>query len=1247
MKDKAPNNAPDADDMKLHVSDPNGYGELLEKVPMRTLTQYVLNFKFVSRSKQVMGTALGSHAGLWVLILFNLCVQVGAAYLLQDQLYILATGRDKQFPGLAGCLKNGCFGEPAPGGKSQIKSYIGRFMWLYLTAMVLLLIMSLTGDLINAWMRKNVASMFHRRLLRKDKLLYRLTVDGTLDNIDQRVTADVQAMLDGFCTVLFGNSADYLAYPWAFMITRFTCAITNVFSLSDVDSSEKRAKIMGVIFASVAVAVAAYILPSNHISKLFYRGQRYEGDFRKSHTRVVLNAEQISTLRGEPAEKNLADQQYERLDENNKTYYTWQGGLLFLRLAVTVSIPACSYICLAFTKMRSTTTANFFQKQVGDVFEYILYFPVFVERLAFACGAAHRIGQLLEEMDRFEACPVVTKVENSDDRIELRNVKANPPVPIDQSAGRGNDVFGIGTSGHALFENVSFCVKRGESACIVGPSGCGKSSLLRVMAGLWGIDSGVVVKPAKVGSDGVFFLPQKPYVFPGTLVQQVLYPEVVDDETKMDKVKSVIKDTYLQHVVEKYGLEREVNWSNVLSFSEMQQLNFARMFYHGPTFCLADESTSALDLRLESYLYEECTKRGVSMISIAHRPSVIPHHMHVIRYVSESHSWEQVDSSTIESGGKFPTDGLEQAQHMAEPVREEEEEVDEGMGFLFMRRFFRLIQMAIGEARMQVFLIWLIQFLAMGVYGGLTIEIFRDYGTSSIIAQITGTKPYTETDLQSAMNRCGVIIGLNMVNAFVQAVSAFVGALLAVRIQHAVVGVFHKSYFTPGTVYHVNRIMGERGIDQRIVQDLTGLREATAWVFGNPFTYCNYRFGVLPLFVVWSIMMGYAFSKGWELSMFLFGFMIISFIWQIIASVVTSKKVVRRQRMEGDLRLHLGRTLQNIETITFFGGQEQEMETAERLLEELTVGRVWYYVWSSVTTLPTVWMYYWLQTGIYVMAAVVAVWWAPGSSATSPSNLFTTINFDIIWAKATQLLIMCLGGLGMVIGFTHRVMHAVEKAEEARDEVLAMQQKRGSNNKGIQLDTAVVVPGAGKGAVLVPEVKLDVSKGDSLMVTGYGKSSVLRQLAGMWPVTGSVSVPTHGKGGVFFVPQANYTVQGTLAAQVVYPNLLSETPGDFDEIAHILEVVGLGDIVKRWGLHRVVNWDAVLSGGECQRLGFARVLYHNPMIAVMDESSSALDMKTEARCFDAVAAKNITLVSFAARPSVAEYHKKVLELGSP
>ena len=86
---------------------------------------------------------------------------------------------------------------------------------------------------------------------------------------------------------------------------------------------------------------------------------------------------------------------------------------------------------------------------------------------------------------------------------------------------------------------------------------------------------------------------------------------------------AILAECHLSHLLAKYGLEVELDWGVCISISEMQRLNFARLFFARPHFCLADECTSALDMQLESMLYIKCAKEyKITMISVAHRPSV-------------------------------------------------------------------------------------------------------------------------------------------------------------------------------------------------------------------------------------------------------------------------------------------------------------------------------------------------------------------------------------------------------------------------------------------------------------------------------------------------------------------------------------------------------------------------------------------------------------------------------------------------
>ena len=69
------------------------------------------------------------------------------------------------------------------------------------------------------------------------------------------------------------------------------------------------------------------------------------------------------------------------------------------------------------------------------------------------------------------------------------------------------------------------------------------------------------------------------------------------------------------------------------------------------------------------------------------------------------------------------------------------------------------------------------------------------------------------------------------------------------------------------------------------------------------------------------------------------------------------------------------------------------------------------------------------------------------------------------------------------------------------------------------------------------------------------------------------------------------------------------------------------------------DWTDVLSGGEKQRLGLARLLYHRPKFAVLDESTSAINPDEEGSLYQQFAELGITVFSIAHRLELMKFHQ--------
>jgi len=179
-----------------------------------------------------------------------------------------------------------------------------------------------------------------------------------------------------------------------------------------------------------------------------------------------------------------------------------------------------------------------------------------------------------------------------------------------------------------LVQDLNLTLSSGESMLIVGSSGIGKSSLLRGVAGLWRSGSGMV---QRCGTSSVFFMPQRPYMYLGTLREQLLYPNVARTDIKSKDLRETLKDVKLGYLIERYSLNDSQEWTHILSLGEQQRVNFARLLLQ-PSLRLAliDEGTSACDPANEAYMYDLLKKRNYSFVSVGHRPALRQYHSHAL-----------------------------------------------------------------------------------------------------------------------------------------------------------------------------------------------------------------------------------------------------------------------------------------------------------------------------------------------------------------------------------------------------------------------------------------------------------------------------------------------------------------------------------------------------------------------------------------------------------------------------------------
>jgi ATP-binding cassette, subfamily D (ALD), peroxisomal long-chain fatty acid import protein len=140
-------------------------------------------------------------------------------------------------------------------------------------------------------------------------------------------------------------------------------------------------------------------------------------------------------------------------------------------------------------------------------------------------------------------------------------------------------------------------------------------------------------------------------------------------------------------------------------------------------------------------------------------------------------------------------------------------------------------------------------------------------------------------------------------------------------------------------------------------------------------------------------------------------------------------------------------------------------------------------------------------------------------------------------------------------------------------------------------------------------------------------------------IGGKVKKPTE----VFYIPQRPYLSLGSLRDQVIYPdNRADMTAKEVtdDDLKKILEVVELESLVARAdGWDAELEWRDALSGGDKQRIAMARLFYHAPKYAILDECTSALSLDVEQKFYTHAKKLGITLLTVSHR-----YHSLLSEL---
>lgn len=415
-----------------------------------------------------------------------------------------------------------------------------------------------------------------------------------------RATNDVEALSELYTDVLISLFQD------AFLIL----GIIGAMLVMDV-------QLTLVSFCVIPVMFTVIFLLRKKIKENFRKIKSLIGHINGFMAENISGMKLIQIFHGEKEKKR----QFTKLnDEYYKvtSFQVWMNSFLKPASLVFQNLAVAILIWYGMDKIAGGTL------QIGVLYAFTTYIKQFFDPISDLADNYTNIQSAFVSADRiFELLDQEENLENLDEGLSMEHIGGDIEF---------NHVWFSYNDRDWVLKDISFTIKKGQTAAFVGQTGAGKTTIISLVSGFYKIQKGEILIDGVNINDikkrdlrkNIAVVLQDVFLFSETIAKNISLNDNIDIVQIQEAVKVSHADDFINSLPGKMN-EPVMERGNTLSAGQRQLISFARAIAHDPSIIVLDEATANIDTKTEVLIQRAIVDiaQNRTMLIIAHRLSTI------------------------------------------------------------------------------------------------------------------------------------------------------------------------------------------------------------------------------------------------------------------------------------------------------------------------------------------------------------------------------------------------------------------------------------------------------------------------------------------------------------------------------------------------------------------------------------------------------------------------------------------------